>query len=497
MWFWKKRTSRPPRLALMTCVRNEASWLPAFLHYHHAIGVERGYVFLDRCTDDSAAIAASFPWVRLFQLVPDRLDQFQYVCDLQAACMNHVLQLARADGIDWLMMIDPDEYAYAGNPRAQTAVARAHLHGLVQRVRADVVQIRLTTHEVVPQRLPADAPFWQHHYFQTEPKLAWTIVDPLRQRQGAWHDFLGHRQGKALVRTSAHVQAYDAHRWVPEQGLRWPQRPEYVELPGVWLGAHLHYFVTSQRHWLAKFPKYSSEPEVWVCGKPVELPKQCWKEVVSRMSAAELEGYFQQHVARPEAELRDQVRNGLVLENTVVLDVLRESRALREGRVLDCPSPRPPSGIEWFDPLPATTTQRAAGLQLSYPMTHLHLGSSRGFHTLERSGADYFRWTEPQAALQLHVPPGDYWLRLEMKRLAKLWPGKIALRLNERTVPLRDRQLRSGVLSLRVDRADFPDADQFWLQLAFDTVDTARWSTPDQRQLGAPLFSVCLEPRAA
>ena len=49
-----------PRVALLACVRDEAEFLPAFLLYHNAIGIERVYLFLDRCTDASEDLAGGF-----------------------------------------------------------------------------------------------------------------------------------------------------------------------------------------------------------------------------------------------------------------------------------------------------------------------------------------------------------------------------------------------------------------------------------------------------
>ena len=103
------------------------------------------------------------------------------------------------------------------------------------------------------------------------PRLTWTIVDPLRDRQHSWHAFLGHRQGKSIIRTDADVQAFDSHRWVPDQATRWPNRPEFAALPTEEVGYHNHFFVTSQRHWFEKFSKQDFEPDVWICGKDVEF----------------------------------------------------------------------------------------------------------------------------------------------------------------------------------------------------------------------------------
>jgi len=486
-------SDRPPRLALVTCVRNEAEWLPAFLRYHHAVGVGRAYVFLDRCTDDAtAAVAGSFPWVRLFRLDPSEAAQFTYISDLQCACMNHAFALARREGIPWLLMIDVDEYACGDNPGATTPLERAHLLPMLDRVRWDTLQVRLPTRELAPALLAPAAPFWEQRYFQTGPKLAWTIHDPLTGAQTSWRDFLGHRQGKAIIRTGAAVQAYDAHRWVQEQGVRWPTRPEPALAPTEKLGYHLHYYVVDQRHWLKKFPKQQAEPPVWFCGSPVELPKQCWKVATGQLPAAQLEGYFERWIARHDDELATLAEQGLVVKDTIVRDVLAATGVLRRGRL---PLPwrlRRSCQPEDFRPLtvPAPTPASVG----AYPLTHVAALEREGFYGLEYNRGAYFRWAQPQAAIRLHAPPGDYQLRLDMKHLARFWRGRLNVRLNDRAVTGREPKLNQvGTLTLPLHRDDFPDTDALWLRLEFDPIDTSRWPKRAHLPLGAPLFGIYLD----
>lgn len=421
-----------PRVAIVTCVRDEAALLPAFLLYHRAIGVERIYVFLDRCRDASAALASRFPWVRPF--VVDRTGtELPYVADLQAACMNHAHALARDAGIDWLLVLDPDEFAFADNPGARDATSRAHLPTLLLRVRPETAMVRLATREVVPVRLPSDAPFWKQRYFQTSPALEWRILDPLTGDLHAWNDFLGHRQGKYLVRTSLAVQGYDSHRWVPEQGRRAPDRPQFVPLPTEELGCHWHFFVTDQDHWRGKFRKQAFEPETWPCGSAVELPKVLWRRAASLGTEREVGDYFARWIARPEDELRGLAARGLVVESRAVESVLREAGHL-DGDALRWPkraaARSSPQGFRPADDRGPALEVDAAGRILDYPAALTPAERLRGAHELETFEGRPFRWLEPQAALRLAVPPGAYRLHLHMDRLALLWTGQLALALD-------------------------------------------------------------------
>ena len=469
--------ARLPRLAMLTCVRNEAKWLPAFLEYHHAIGVERAYVYCDRCTDGSEAIARSYPWVQVFRIDAEQVARFSYISDIHCACMSHSLALARQEGFDWLMILDADEFACGNNPGA-TALDRALLLPMLIDAKPETVQIRLLTREVVPMRVPAGTPFWQQRYFQSSPRRAWNIVDPRDDQHHRWTDFLGHRQGKSIVRTCANVQGYDSHRWVPNQKITWPQRPEYVELPTEESGYHRHFYITSQSHWLDKFRKQNFEPNVWICGKDVELPKRSWRQLIAQMSSDQIDGYFDRWIARSEEELRSFAHEGLVEQDTDLLEILQIIGV----------ATAPPT----FFPLEIPQRNRAAGTVVGGSVAEIPPAQRIGFYGLERSGLDYFRWTETHASIQMRVPHGDYRLRLDMKHLGAHWAGRLDVRLNDRPITCRDRTLTDELLSQTLLKEDLPNADEFWLHLEFDPVDTKTWGE-EVRQLGAPIFAVYLD----
>jgi len=465
-----------PRLALMTCVRNEARWLPAFLKYHHAIGIERAYVFCDRCTDGSDAVAALFPWVKVLRLDESEAAAFPYIADLHTACMNHALTLARQERFDWLLLIDVDEFAHGDQP-GPSAMERAQLQPLVRHTRPETVQIRLTTREVVPMRATDAAPFWRQRFFQAEPRLTWSINDPLTGQSHSWSKFLGHREGKTLVRVAADVQGFDSHRWVPQQGVRWPVRPEFVDLPTEEKGFHLHYFLTDERHWLEKFRKQASQPDVWICGTEMELPKLCWKKAISQLPADRLNGYFDRAIARPEAELTRLAAMGTIGECTDIIDILAILGETEPAR---------------FNPVSGNHVAGRERTGWGWHAAEMPTGDREGFHALERYGSGYFRWTQPNAAVRLQLPVGDYRLRVDMKDLHHLWANRMDVACDDRPIPCRDRVLENGMLHQIIRQQDLPSDNPFWLKLAFDPIQTEAGS-PDTRLLGAPIFSVFME----
>jgi len=488
------RTLPEPSVAMLACVRDEQDLLPAFLLYHHAIGIERIYLFLDRCTDASAELARRFPWVRALAVDPEEAARFPYVADLHVACMNHALRLARDEGFDWLLILDADEFACADNPGG-SAIERARLPTMLRDIGPATSAVRLPTRELVPALLPEETPFWKQRHFQTAPRLDWRIYDPFSGETHPWREFLGHREGKYLVRTSLVVQGYDSHRWVPEQGLRFPDRPQFVPLPTEDRGWHWHFYTTSQRHWRDKFRKQAFEPEQWICGNPVELPKLLWRRAAAAPDSA-VPDYFAQWIARPSDALRELAMRGLVVEEDGVETVLREAGHLvRDTLVLPKryrgPAPEPFHPCRDQGP---SLAQDALGRVLDYPAALTSAADLKGSHPLEILGGEVFRWLEPNAAVRLRTIPERYRLHLHMRDLRRLWAGELDLSMNGRSIPARERQIEAGTISQLLLPEDFTGGPDYWLEMRFAPIDTAAMCPQDPRALGAPLFRLTLEP---
>ena len=481
-----------PRVALLACVRDEAEFLPAFLLYHKAIGIERVYLFLDRCTDASEDLAARFPWVRALAVDPEEAARFPYIADLHAACMNHALYLARQEGFDWLAILDPDEFAFANNP-GRSAIERAHLPAMLRGVATTTAAVRLPTRELVPALLAEETPFWKQRYFQTHPRLRWRLHDPLTGETHLWRGFIGHREGKQLVRTSLSVQGYGSHRWVPEQGRRFPDRPQFVPLPIEDRGWHWHFYTSSQRQWRSKFRKKAFWPERWSCGSPVALPQLLWRRAADATDAS-VADYFSRWIARPLFELRMLAMFGRVLEQDGVEAVLREAGHLA-GDTLIVPERSANGAAEPFYPVcsPGQSLVRDAhGRVLDYPAALTPVVDLKGAHPLELHRGEVFRWLEPRAALRLHATPERYWLRMHMGDL--WWAGRLDLSINGKPIPPRERRSEDGTISQLLVPEDFADGPDYWLEMHFAPIDTSAFCPPDPRALGAPLFRLTLEP---
>lgn len=303
------------RLGMVMCVHNEEKLIEINLRYHHAIGVDVAYLFLDRCTDRTEEIARKFPWVQIIHR--DTPDDPHFFRTHQVACMDDALQLARIDGLDWLLGIDADEFAFANyaveegtlsehnlellppplrdSPQARRWL-RANLKCLLVDVSPDIDQILLATREALPLRLPEASPFWRQEFFIADGEYPGEVLDPGTGTPRKLQQWLGHRLGKPIIRTSAEVQALNAHLWTKWQGARAPNFAWEFPLPTLRRGWHAHYLCIDPAIWLKKFQDVARHHEVWPNGSPVPFPKLEWSRAAKNWSVTDAEKYLREGV---------------------------------------------------------------------------------------------------------------------------------------------------------------------------------------------------------
>jgi len=304
--------------------------LPAFLAHHRALGVERAWIYVDRCADGTLDVLRAHDWI---DVLPAGRRPAQPLEALQLACVDDAHERARVAGMGWLMHVDPDEFAWGGDlDWTGSACAAGSLTAMLARARPATEAVVLRTLEAVPVHLPAGTPFWRAHAMLTGAGVARDVLDPDTGEVVRLARCLGHFLGKSIVRVGADVQAATPHRWTRRQGVAVPELLPIVEET---LGWHVHYVVRDAAHWHEKYRKFADDPDVWIRGNPVEFPKLGWKRAAPRMSAAEAAQYFDAWVAVPPAMLEVQRRAGTVVDVPVV------ERVLREIGALDAVTPRP------------------------------------------------------------------------------------------------------------------------------------------------------------
>jgi hypothetical protein len=399
---------RLPRIALVSVVRNEERFLPAFLAYHRLLGVERFYIFLHCSTDRTPQIAAGFPGVRAAWFPNDRTFQFQ--TDRQRAAGDLGVEWARQENYPWLIFADPDEFMFPATAEAVGAGATTSSllrHADLRKVAADSpsasVQLLFETKEVLPALRWESSPFHHQVLFQADNEPTFVLYDHDRTKVCDWRGFLGHRQGKRMVRTAADVQTYDCHRWTVAQFPHLPRRPAFVELPTTKAGWHAHYFVTGSTHWLNKYAQVKDEPATWPCGSPVEAPTQLWK-TVRNTHACSLEEYVRDCVMLDDETLTRLGHSGSAVRDERIYRMIEGALGKLQPADGD-PMAIPVAGIEGVISAPRLD-EGPEHWELS--PTKLPPHRAEGFHAHEWLNGRPFRWSAPEAILRLEAGAGSY-----------------------------------------------------------------------------------------
>jgi len=306
---------------MVLVVRDEAEKIATHLTYHHALGVDRAWVFVDRSGDATAELADAFPWVTVIRR--DRTPEERFLSTFQTGCMARGLELARAEGWRWLLHLDPDEFACGHSPASLRRWLRPldrhpERHGglgrLLERVAPGTEMVVLAPNDVLPTPRAPGAPF--HHLVFTLRRgaVARPMLDPVSGEVRRLDRPLGHDKGKALVRTEAPVEPASAHRWRPTDGRR--------ELRTEHRGFHFHYVVTDGEGWWRKYRRLAEYPAHWDSGHPVSFPKQTFKEAARTMGRDEAVAWFDRWLLWRRRDLLPALATGKVVYDPFVRQVV-------------------------------------------------------------------------------------------------------------------------------------------------------------------------------
>jgi len=491
-------TNDRPKIAMVICIRDEARFLAANLLYHHAIGVGRAYVYLDRCTDGSEQIAASCPWVKVIRVASEDGARFKYVTDLQITCMNRALEDARREGYDWLLTLDADEFAIGENPASengltQSARDRGDLMQLVRGAKPETEMIRLTTREVLPLDLDPQEPFWKQRFVLLDLDHRREILDPAVGLVKPKRGYLAHAHGKSLVRTSADVQAYTPHGWTRWQGISYPDVPGFANVPTEDRGSHLHYAFVDWRQWLEKHRKFSHVPDRWRTGSEVPFPAQCWKEIARRFNDEDGREYFRRWVALPEPRARELVASGVAGVECIVEQMLRESGALSHETLRLPGQPRRDAIEDWKLPDsfwregPSGVT-RLAGGGVRLRIADLSADCTKGFFGPMFDGQHRYRRIFRKSELSVDVPAADYAVTLTVPE----WQaGSLSVRLDGRKVPVRARRGPGQTLAVWLSKQDFAPTDAHRVQVE---LHPTLWQRLWKKRVSAGISEIAITP---
>lgn len=227
------------RAAIVTTTRGAGDSLHSFIRLHRHIGFETLYLFFDDPADPAVEMARRSAGVRVI-LHNDALrerwrqtDSFvqhrngpqpfqpdQFVLDRQLLNVAVALEMARADGIDWLLHIDQDELFFAPQFFAGKTISD-HFEAVTAQ---GVELVTYLNHEAAVDRADATDPFRDIVHFKRNPQTlasgrlsaeqqtTITAIPKLPERY-----FVQYLHGKTAVRVRDGVLPSDVHRFsLPE-----------------------------------------------------------------------------------------------------------------------------------------------------------------------------------------------------------------------------------------------------------------------------------------
>lgn len=353
------------RFAISYTVKNESRLLRSAIEYHLAAGCSRIYVYLDRTSDDSESILALFPSVVVRDSIrPEELNNPpKWITDMlpvwdedmdvrKRINTYYATERALAEGIDWLINIDPDELILMDRASVQISTDCIVKH--LQKVPDDIDQVYLPNLEFIPtSAAESGEPFSDCIYFLNRfPKTEsiWRYSRALLIRISkspwliAWYDYLFYqlRFVGALPRLmrdpkggspipAGYFLAYCTHKsfirvktyanfdFVIHHWRRFLRSPRNMQLGNV-----LHCDMLDAEYFSGKFRQRepSEQEKLFYLRYRLAL-------VARNSTASSLREFFNRYIAIPDPDRRTRLKKkGILVEIHAISNFMRARRKI-------------------------------------------------------------------------------------------------------------------------------------------------------------------------
>jgi len=299
------------KLALVITVKNERTLLRQNLEYHHKLGIDHAYVFLDDTEDNTVETIEDLPYVDIFHsvnplLYKDCKDLSEFTKNYaehhtarQMLNMYHAKQLACKSSYDWIIAIDADELICIDLQKTYPG----QLHNFFKVIPDGVNHIRFSTLEVLQHRMTYKNVFLEETLFKApDVKLNHRVFDPIHKKFLNIKGYYGQTKGKSAVRPSIPSKPKSTHKFVNLDG---------TALETIWHGFLLHYYAYDFNDFVKKFRNFKHRPNYYIIGSKVEDVKLLWRDLVNdpNMLKGELKEYYKRWVLFSHREVDILKRN--------------------------------------------------------------------------------------------------------------------------------------------------------------------------------------------
>ena len=195
-------------VALVMSVRDEREMLRPNMLYHHFLGVDKCFVYDDGSTDGTAETVDDLDFVTFRASVgPADLDDESgkrwaeqygsHVGARQRVNIEHAVGIAAAEGFEWLLAFDADEFVVVDRHHQAPGALAAHLSALPASIEGAVFKPL----EVMQRRLVyADVLAEETLFKRTDASATHITYDPFTKTERTIPVAYGHAAGKMAVR---------------------------------------------------------------------------------------------------------------------------------------------------------------------------------------------------------------------------------------------------------------------------------------------------------
>lgn len=324
------------RLALIVTVKNERDLLRGNLLYHAYLGVEHFFVFSDDTTDDTLETIGDLPFVEIAPSVkPERYRHRPELAAYVAQAEQHhtarqnlntfaAMEMARAQGFDWLIALDADELICLDLDNSSSGLLNDFFAGIPE----EIESVRFPTLEVVARQLDYEHVFTEEILFKQQGvKFEHPIFNPYLQEIHIVKGFFGQTMGKSALRLTVEAKPKTTHHFVSLDD---------ENLKVMKAGYLLHYNCYSFYDFMKKYKNFKHQPDTWLSGNKIDFQRRLWRNMVndSRFSEDDMRIYYEKWMLFPEEEVEKLKQNrkwfGLMPQRPAIIEVTAVQKAFAQ-----------------------------------------------------------------------------------------------------------------------------------------------------------------------
>ncbi len=294
------------KLGIITTIADAADSIDAFIYYHHQIGFQYFYIFVDDNDPETLSKISNYENVRVFinnhelrqawALQSSKMDPQkmvlvdQEVMVRQELNFHYAFELAKQDGVDWVIHIDLDELFYPNNHVLQDYFADLQFNNIRAVTHLNYESISTQPHS--PNIYLSSSYFkvnylrHKHWFYNTQQKAFIKANSWLREKF-----FLYYQNGKSSISTyGKHLKFYDVHSIVGDGSRRLGTQKDPLIL---------HYPCARLVDFIKKYHRLGRFSDSWMghprAGDFIDKLHLQARDYVTHEEAPDYESFYQEH----------------------------------------------------------------------------------------------------------------------------------------------------------------------------------------------------------